>query len=227
MRHMDLQGSDGNLDSLATAKVLAVMSYPQDSSARRRMLLGLDSQPDTRLDEVSDGAFVQDVYQRAQFGALAGQVLHTQIQLHRGDYRASINNVIKIMRASPEAWHRPPTAPEWHTWIKAPKLRTHGQTVYRAFRSFRSVSHFWAALVFAMKPESSCPFPDCNENLPTFLGVSNAFYDATRKITRFGGKRETILPPNLIWRFGLPPNLKVKVSLDIAPLSSEASTVLK
>ena len=227
MRHMDLQGSDGSLDPLATAKVLAVMSYPQDSSARRRMLLGLDSQPDTRLDEVSDGAFVQDVYQRAQFGALAGQVLHTLIQLHRGDYRVSINNVIRIMRASPEAWHRPPTAPEWHTWIKDPKLRIHRQAVFKTFRSFRSVAHFWVALVFAMKPESSCPFPDCNENLPTFLGVSNAFYDATRKIKRVGGKREPILPANLIWRFGLPPNLKVKVSLDIAPLSSEASTVLK
>ena len=218
MRHMDLQGSDGSLDSLAAAKVLAVMSHPEDSSARRRMLSGLDSQPDSHLDEVSDGAFVQDVYQRAQSGALAGQVLHN---------RVSINNVIRIMRASPEASHRPPTGPEWHTWIKDSKLRTHRQTVFQTFQSFRSVAHFWAALVFAMKRGSSCPFPDCNENLPTFLGVSNAFYDATRKITQGGGKREPVLPANLIWRFGLPPNLKVKVSLDIAPLSSEASTVLK
>jgi hypothetical protein len=227
MRHMDLQGSDGSLVSSAAAKVLAVMSHPEDSSARRRMLSGLDSQPGSRLDEGSDGAFVQNVCHHAQSGALAGQVLHTLIQLHRGDYRVSINNVIKIMRASPEAWHRPPPAPEWHSWIKDPKLRIHRQAVFKTFRSFRSVAHFWAALVFAMKRGSSCPFPDCNENLPRFLGVSNAFYDATRKITRVGGKREPILPANLIWRFGLPPNLKVKVSLDIAPLSFEASTVLK
>ncbi len=226
MRSMNLRGPDGSLDPLAALKVLAVMCHPEDRRAQLRMLPGIGYQPYSDLDSASDDSFVREVCRHAQFGGLAGQALHTLIQLRRGGHGTSINNVIKIMRASPEAWHEPPKGPRWHTWIGEPKLRVHRQTLFQAFRSYRSVAHLWPAFVLALKPESSCPFPDRNENVLMFLEVSSAFLNAAKQITLVGRKREPVLPANLIWRFGLPSHLKVQVSLGIAPLSAEALTAL-
>jgi len=166
MPRFDLRQDDGTLHPLASFKVLAVMCHPSNRVLREKMLGTTEKETGglrPRRQPATAEMFMQEVRRTSRRAAVAGGLLLTMLQLDHSGRRASLNHAIPLVAALLPMWQQP-LSPYWSKichFEHRPRSKT---TMLQAYNQFRTVAHFWGALLHGQLLGLACA-------LPSFAGV--------------------------------------------------------
>jgi hypothetical protein len=226
---LNLRTSNDTLIPLARFQVFGVMACPNDRQKRLHLMNQLETE--TTGDEPAPPRpaiteLLEAVKQAMWAGSEAGAILRNIIQLQRNGLKPSFNRAHAILgRTLPE--HVQLLGPEWHAdRAAAARHPRHRNTVSKSFREYLSVSHLWAALVFAEETKRADIWPGSNETLPRFLGFADAFARAAADIRWYGKDRAAVLPRRIVCRVQIPEPLKEHHDVSALRLDPELEQAL-
>lgn len=115
-------------------------------------------------------------------------------------------------------------APDWskdchlghHPYSRANMLRAH--------KEFRSVSHFWAALIYGQQEDRPDSWPGSPATLPTFIAYAGAILDLACRLPSFVRGQRFAMSPRGAWRFTIPK--LQRITLASLPLADEQLAIL-
>jgi hypothetical protein len=227
MPHFDLRQDDGTLDPLADFKVLTVMCHPNNRIRRERMLGAIQKETGVarpRREPVTAEAFMQEVRLTSRRAAVAGSLLLTMLQLHDSGRRASLNQAIPLVTALLPKWQQP-QSPYWSK-ICHFEHRPHSKTnMLQAGNEFRSVAHFWGALLHGQQHDRQDIWPGALETLPTFLAYAETILALACGLPSFAGNRRFVVTRSEAWSFIVPQGIAPPV-LSALPLNKEQLAIL-
>jgi hypothetical protein len=227
MPRFDLRQADGTLDPLAPFKVLAVMCHPNNRIQREKMLGNIEKKTGVarpRRQPMTADAFMQEVQRTSRRAAVAGGLLLTKLQLHQSGRRPSLNQAIPLVTALLPQWQQP-QSPYWSRtshYDHRPHSRTN---VLRADIQFRTVAHFWGALLHSQQHDRQDIWPGTRETLPTFLAYAEAIRRLACALPSFAGNRRAVITRSEAWSFIVPQGV-APASLSIMPLNEEQLAIL-
>lgn len=227
MPRFDLRQNDGTLDPLAPFKVLAVMCHPKNRGQRERMLGNIEKETGVsrpRRKPMTAEAFRQEVRLTSRRAAVAGGLLLVMLQLQHSGRRSSLNQAIPLVSALLPEWKQP-QSPYWSK-ICHYEHRPHSKTnMLRAFNEFRTVGHFWAALLYSEQHNRQDIWPGAPETLPIFLSYAEAILRMAATLPSFARDRRVAIAGSEAWSFTLPESVAT-VNLEVPPLNEEQLAIL-
>jgi hypothetical protein len=227
MPRFDLRQDDGTIDPLAPFKVLTVMCHPNNRIRRERMLGNIEKGTGVarpRREPVTNEAFLLEVRHAARRAAVAGSLLLTTVQLHDSRRRASLNQAIPLVTAFLPKWQQP-QSPYWSKichFEHRPRSKT---TMLQAYNEFRSVVHFWGALLHGQQHDRQDIWPGSLKTLPRFLAYAEAVLELACAVPSFAGNRAFAASRSEAWSFILPGQVD-RVQLLPLPLNEEQIAIL-
>ena len=222
MRSFDLRDKRGSLDPLAPFKVLAVMSHPCDREARERMvgLIQLETGVGRRRRRpLVPQQFLREVGIGAGRCGSAGYLLLTLLQLHGNGERATLNRALALVSSQLPQWEQP-NGPDWYSDVHVSHIPRSRRKLQMAFRTYRAVSHLWAALIHGRQHDRTDIWPGSTETLPSFLSYSTAFAEKGCALPWSGRDRRFTLDPAELWSFVIPDELTQTARIEALPLNT-------
>ena len=227
MPRFDLRQDDGTLHPLAPFKVLAVMCHPSDRIRREKMLGTIETETGVarpRRQPVPAEAFMQEIRLASRRAGVAGSLLLTMLQLHHSGRRASLNQAIPLVKALLPKWQQPQSL-DWSKichFDHRPRSKT---TMLQAYNEFRSVAHFWGALLHGQQHDRQDIWPGALETLPTFLAYAEAILGLACALPSFAGNRRFAANRSEAWSFIVPGQIGPAQLLP-PPLNEEQVDIL-
>jgi hypothetical protein len=227
MPRFDLRQDDGVLDPLATFKVLAVMCHPNDRTKREKMLGSIQKETGVarpRRRPVTAEAFMQEVRLTSRRAAVAGSLLLTMLQLHHSGRRPSLNQAILLVTALLPEWQQP-QSPYWSEichFEHRPRSKT---TMLQAYNQFRTVAHFWGALLHGQEHDRQDIWPGSPQTLPTFLSYAEAILELACALPSFANDRRPAHTCSEAWSFIFPGQIESPTLLGL-PLTEQQVAIL-
>ncbi len=226
-----------------------MMAYPNDSGSRNAFRKRTTRARDRQQDFVPN---INDVTQIKR-GCVAGDILLRLLQLHEHSPPASVNRALPLVRATylhevGESLIGFPSTHQTEQWsdellrAKALTVHIHRAKMLSYFREFRSVSHFWAALIIIHDIESrteslpvgAIPYPqlrmDQPDKTPNFIATADQLAQLASLVPFCEGRKYwssppkyrdggVLMPPQKIWRIKIPDHLRVSVRIPIPAIS--------
>jgi hypothetical protein len=217
----NLRHDDGTLDPLAPFKVLTVMCHPNNRINREKMLGSIQQetgQGKPRRRPLTSEEFIDEVRRVGTRAGVAGGLLLTMVQLQSSDRNPSLNHAIPLVAALLPKWKQP----EGPYWSKDCHVRHHPHSrgnVLRAFNEFRSVAHFWAALLHSQQHNRQDIWPGSLDTLATFLARAEAILDLACHLPSFSRGQRFAMSRSGAWRFTIQDIQRI--TLDVLPLTDE------
>jgi hypothetical protein len=227
MPRFDLRQDDGTLHPLASFKVLAVMCHPSNLVLREKMLGTTEKETGglrPRRQPATAEMFMQEVRRTSRRAAVAGGLLLTMLQLDHSGRRASLNHAIPLVAALLPMWQQP-LSPYWSKichFEHRPRSKT---TMLQAYNQFRTVAHFWGALLHGQQHDRQDIWPGTPETLPTFLAYAEAILGLACALPSFAGVRRFAVTRSEAWSFIIPQEV-TPAMLSALPLNEEQLAIL-
>ena len=95
----------------------------------------------------------------------------------------------------------------------------------KAYNEFRSVAHFWAALLHGQQHDREDIWPGAPETLPTFLAYAEAILELACALPSFAGNRRFAVNRAEAWSFIMPEQIGPAQLLPL-PLNEEQVAIL-
>lgn len=218
------------LDPLAPVKVIAVMCHPADARGREVMMRRIPEQitipRGQSLKDALGGAWRQELWSEfldhRRPGCLAGAVALALAQLRASHHKGETATVLALASGIAARWEaavEPEAPPRGNVLPHAPD---HAE-VTRAFQTYGSVVHLWAALVYGKLQNREDLEPFSTQTLPTFLAFAEEIgrLATTLEWRVMGAGLE--LAPDALWTFVLPARLRKTAKAQmLAPAPSQA-----
>ena len=226
MPRFDLRQDDGTLDPLAPFKVLAVMCHPNNLAQREKMLgniLKETGEGKSRRRPLTSEGFMNEVRRCDRRAIVAGGLLQTMLQLQSSDHTPSLNRALPLVAAFLPKWEQA-IGPYWSKDCQIshhPHSRTN---MLRAYNRYRSVSHFWAALLHGQQYDRKDIWPGSLETLPTFIAYAEAILGLACSLPSSAPGQRFAMSRAEAWRFMID-NLQ-QITLSALPLTDAQAAIL-
>jgi hypothetical protein len=226
MPRFDLRLDDGTLDPLASFKVLAVICHPHNRILREKMLGIIQKESGVgqpRRRPLRPEEFMERVRRADRRAAVAGGLLLTMLQLHHNGYRASLNRAMPLVSTLLPTWKQP-EGPYWSTSCHFEHWPHSKSNMLRAYNHFRSVAHFWAALLHGQQHDRQDIWPGSLQTLPTFLAYADVILDMACSMPSWARGRRFATSRSEAWTFTIPQ--RATPALLGFPLNEEQLAIL-
>lgn len=202
---LDLRDSTGRkLDPLAHVLVYAVMLYPRDERARKRVLATATAQhPSPKKEAKSMGEALS-----AARAGLAGDILLRLILLDEADMTPSLNAASWLIGVTwPHDWQIDPE----FTQLRGLGTGKHRERHLKAWHQYRPAAHLWTAFLLSRIQVPDGPnFPHQEADFLKFLHTADWLALRGAKIRLYNPQHRRRLPAiqkRMAWRFVLPKRL--------------------
>lgn len=228
MPRFELRTDGDAVDSLAPFKVLAVMCHPEDVVRREQQLALIQrgsGQGRPRREPLVPNRFNEEVKLAAHRAGVAGGLLLTMLQLQGNGHAATLNCAIPLVSALLPEW----TKWDERNWSKESHMSHHPRSrrkMLDAFKSYRTVAHLWAAMIYGGEEGRRDIWPGSIDTLPTFLAYADCFLNMACGLPWRGRDRRFALDRSQSWVFTIPKRFIKSVSLQALPFNEEQICIL-
>lgn len=220
------------LDRQAPVKVLAVMCHPTNARGREEILrhappsVVVPRHPDApgAPRDLWTGRLWEKFALHRQTAALAGVLALALAQLSAFGQHGERRTLLPLAGTVLTAWHA--SLDRIAPADAGVQVKLGEEKIVAAYRTYRSVSHLWAAVVYGVIQGHPDLHPLSVGQLPSFLAYAEEIARLATSLAWMDGDDDLVLQRSLLWTFVLPEGMaRQAVALPLSGSRGEAGNV--